>query len=404
LKEVFEINDYVHPSDSIRCTKGEELKGVKIIYGVTGSIAAVESVKIIRELIRYGANVFAVMSEEAKKVITPDSLLFATGNPVITSLTGMVEHVSYPAGKVVYLIAPSTANTISKIANGIDDTPPTSFATVCIGRKIKIIIAPAMHSDMIKNPIISENIAKLSKMGIEFVFPKMEENEAKLASAETIVDHVIRAVSNPRLENKKVLVITGSSIEPIDDVRYVTNYSTGITGLYLAKKAFYEHAFVDVFYGKGKVHEWPYYFNVHNFTTIESLKNLIGDNNWDIAIVPAALSDFTFQKVNGKIPSDKDLEIKMRRTDKILPMLRKKVGILIGFKAEWDMPKNDLVSKTKDKIKELDLDIAVSNNLNEVSDNTSVSYIVTKKGKEIQLNGNKKQLADAIFNEIFHLA
>ncbi|MGC8581461.1 MAG: bifunctional phosphopantothenoylcysteine decarboxylase/phosphopantothenate--cysteine ligase CoaBC [Thermoplasmata archaeon] len=400
---MFEISGYTHPADSIRCTKGEELKGVKIIYGVTGSIAAVESVKIIRELIRYGAEVVAVMSEEAKKIITPDSLLFATGNPVITSLTGMVEHVSYPTGRVVYLIAPSTANTISKIACGIDDTPPTSFATVCIGRKIKIIIAPAMHNDMIKNPIISENLARLSKMGIEFVFPKMEENEAKLASAETILDHVIRAVSTPRLENKRVLIVTGSSMEPIDDVRYITNHSTGITGLYLAKKAFYEHAFVDVFYGKGMVHEWPNYFNVHNFTTIESLKNLIGGHKWDIAIVPAALSDFTFQKVNGKIPSDRDLEIRMKHTDKILPLLRKNVGLLVGFKAEYDMNGDVLISKARDKIKEFDLDMVVSNNINEVSDTSSVSYIITKKGKEIQFKGNKKQLADAIFNEIFHL-
>ena len=134
---------------SIKGSKSSKLAGKGIVLGITGSIAAVESVKLSRELMRHGAEIYAVMSGDAKKIIHPYALEFGTGNPVVDEITGKIEHVSY-AGEHdkkcdLILIAPATANTISKIASGIDDTPVTTVVSTGFGR-IPIIIVPAMHS------------------------------------------------------------------------------------------------------------------------------------------------------------------------------------------------------------------------------------------------------------------
>ena len=123
----------MHPADEIRGSKSKKLSKKRIILGVTGSIASVETIKLSRELIRHGADVIPVMSPSATKIIHPDAIWFATGNKPIIELTGATEHVSYcglvknPAD--LLLISPCTANTISKIAHGIDDTSITTFAS-----------------------------------------------------------------------------------------------------------------------------------------------------------------------------------------------------------------------------------------------------------------------------------
>jgi len=147
----------MHPADEIRGVKSKRLFKKKIVLGITGSIAAVESVKLSRELIRHGAEVFPVMTQSATKIIHPDSLEFSSGNKPIIELTGKTEHVSF-CGRVkepadLFIISPCTANTISKIAHGIDDTAVTTFATTAIGSGIPILIVPAMHLSMVSNSL-----------------------------------------------------------------------------------------------------------------------------------------------------------------------------------------------------------------------------------------------------------
>jgi len=129
----------MHPSEEIFCEKSNKLRGKTIIVGVTGSIAATECFAAIRELIRHGAKVIPAMTQAAKLIVTPESLEFASGNRTITELTGQAEHVSLLGNGSVadmFLVYPATANTISKIATGVDDTPVTSMATVALGSKM----------------------------------------------------------------------------------------------------------------------------------------------------------------------------------------------------------------------------------------------------------------------------
>ena len=200
----------MHPVYEIKESKDTLLKNKKIVLAITGSIAAVETVKLSRELIRHGAEVIPVMTKSATKIIHPDALWFATGNKPILELTGATEHVSY-LGRVkkpadLLLISPATANTISKISHGIDDTTVTTFVTTAIGSKIPIIIVPAMHLSMYDHKIIQKNIENLKNIGVNFIEPNIEKNKAKLPSIEKIVSKVIKTIGKNDYENKKVLV------------------------------------------------------------------------------------------------------------------------------------------------------------------------------------------------------
>ncbi len=168
-----------------------------VVLGVCGSAAAIESPKLARELVRRGISMRCVMSASAREIIHPNIMEWATQHKVITGITGKVEHVNLcgvEGTASLLLICPATANTISKIANGIDDTPVTTFATTAIGSGIPVIIVPAMHASMYKNPFVVENLEKLKRRNIQIVEPRFEENKAKLADIEKIADIVLRTV------------------------------------------------------------------------------------------------------------------------------------------------------------------------------------------------------------------
>src|ERR1035437_9221045 len=238
-----------HPTLWIEGRKSSSLIGKTIVLGVTGSIGAVRVVELARKLIRNGAKVHAVMTDAARHILHPDALHYATGNSVITELRGGVEHVEFCGLKGradILLIAPATANTIGKIASGIDDTTVTSFATTAIGSGIPFILVPAMHESMYKHPGVVENIIKLKTWGLFIVGPKLEEGIAKIASNEEILLEVEKALGEKSLENKKVIITSGSTAEILDPIRILTNRASGKTGRELALEAYRRGADVTV--------------------------------------------------------------------------------------------------------------------------------------------------------------
>ena len=219
--------------------KSDILKDKKIVFCVTGSVAAIETPKVVRELKRMGAEVNCVMSDNAQQIIHPYVLEWASDNEVVTKITGKVEHVKL-AGEVpdkadLILIAPATSNTIGKIANGIDDTPVTTVTTTAFGSDIPIVIVPAMHISMYNHSILQENIKKLKKHGVDFIEPRIDENEAKFPDTQKIINHIILKFTKKDLKGKKILVTAGPTIEDIDAVRYISNKSSGKMGVWLAE-------------------------------------------------------------------------------------------------------------------------------------------------------------------------
>lgn len=397
----------MHPSDEIRGVKSNKLSGKRIVLGVTGSIAAVECVGLSRELIRHGAEVFPVMTRSATRIIHPDSLEFATGNKPIIELTGKTEHVSF-CGLVkepvdLLLISPCTANTISKIARGIDDTSVTTFATTAVGSGVPILIVPAMHISMYDHKIVQNNIKKCKKIGIKFVGPYLVGNKAKMSSVNEIAANVIREIGKRDLVNKKILVIGGSTAESIDDVRVISNRSSGKTAVSLAKNAFYRGADIELWYGCSE-ESVPDYIKTIKFQSLSDLLKLLNSKylkKFNVIIVCAALADYIPKKHIGKIPSGKKkLVLEMSPAPKIIAQLRKIApkAKIIGFKVE--AKKDKLKEKALELLKKNSLDFVVANTVSGFGSNSNEIWIFDRKGKVIHKKGTKDILADNILDAV----
>ena len=242
-----------HPSLDIVESYGTELTGKKIVLCVAGSVAAYKSIELARLLMRHGANVKCVMSNASTKLIKPDYMKWATGNNVITKLTGDMEHIDLADYKRsdLLIVYPSTANTLGKLAAGIDDTPVSTVLTVAFGSKIPIVMGLAMHRSMYENAAVRKNIAFLEKK-IDFVSPNMIEGKAKAPEPEDVLHFILTKFGQSKiLKGKKVLMTAGPTIEKIDPIRVITNHSTGKTGVLLASELVSAGAKVTLVYGPG---------------------------------------------------------------------------------------------------------------------------------------------------------
>jgi len=372
-----------------------KLKGKKVVLGVTGSIAAIESVKIARELRRRGAEVVAVMSESATKIIHPNALEFATDNEVITELK-RAEHVrllGLNGNADLLLIAPATANTISKIANGICDTPVTLMAITALGAKKPIVVAPAMHRAMFD--AISENLAKLIKLGIAVVPPRFEEGKAKIASVEDICLFVERSLYPKDLAGKKVVVTSGPTYEHLDPIRFISNRSSGRMGNEIALECWRRGANVVLITSK------PLSLNLPNFRQIvvrsvmDMLKAVLDEvKNADLFVSAAAPSDFVVEMSETKIKTTQELSIKLKVAPKIIKEVRRVYdGYIIGFKAETGLSDEELIKVAEDKKIEDRLEMVVANDVKERGMGTEDTRVVV-------VTGNRREWIEGLKGDV----
>lgn len=374
------------------------LSGKCIVLGVTGSIAAVETVKLCNELRRQGATVQAVMSGAAVGIINPESLVYATGRPVITSCTGLVEHVRYcgEGGEGdLLLIAPCTANTIGKIAAGIDDTTVTTFATTAIGRGMPVIIAPAMHESMYRHPAVKENLRRLESWGVTVIPPKMEEQRAKVANVEDIILYTARGAGVAPLRGKCVLVTSGACHEPVDDVRVLTTRSTGMMGKAVALEAFRLGADVTVIHRD----TFPCVRNIAVSSAEDMRAAVLGfcrEHQVDYYISAAAISDFSPTRRPGKIPSGNELTVQFNPLPKLLPDVPgacKGSPVIVAFKLG-----NDEEERARQMIAD-GVSMVVINAPDVMGSGTGRFVIVTGNERE-ELESSKEGLAVALWKKL----
>lgn len=364
-----------HTSKNIVGTKSHVLDGKRIVLCITGSVAAFECPRIARELMRHGAEVFTVMSFSSQKIIHPHLMEYATGNPVVTELTGKVEHVAlagdHPSKADLILVAPATANTISKIACGIDDTPVTTVVSTALGSDIPIVIVPAMHESMYRHQIIRENINKLKELGVWFVGPRIEEGKAKMAGIEEIVNRVIGILTKPKdMKALRVLVTAGPTREYIDAIRFISNPSSGKMGVAIAEEALTRGAEVTLIYGRGTAKP-PLNVKLINVETTEEMLsaviNELKSSKYDIFISTAAVLDYGPENVvDQKTPSGlREWTIKLRCLPKVVCEARRvDPGVfIVGFKAEYKISKEELIEKAYRKLKESNLNLIVANDV-----------------------------------------
>lgn len=396
----------MHPSNRLRGTKTRHLEGKRVVLAVAGSIAAVEAVKIAHELQRHGADVLPVMTQAAAQLLGPAALEYATGHAPLLHLTGQGEHVQWcgKGGEAdLLLIAPATANTISKIALGIDDNALTSCATVAIGSGLPVVLAPAMHEVMGGHPAVRDRLRELERLGVTVIAARVEEEKAKLADPETIAEVVCNRLATGPLSGRNVLVISGSTAEPLDPVRVFTNRSSGRLGVELALEAFRRGARVDLWNAWGAV-ELPRAVHARRFQTVGDLVGLLGKydvSRYDLILVPAALSDFAPTPKKEKIPTDAGaIDARLEPLPKILPRIRKDApdAFLVGFKAESDARK--LVERTKERLVSYKADLFVGNLSDAFGATETTMWIIAPDGKPKQIQGHKRVLSGAILDEV----
>ncbi len=356
------------------------LKGKKILVGVTGGIAAYKTASIIRLLVIDGAEVKVIMTAHAKEFITPLTLSTLSRNPVLTEFYNSENgdwnsHVDLGIWADLFLIAPATANSIGKMANGIADN---LLLTTYLSARCPVMLAPSMDADMLKHPATVINIETLRAFGNIVLEPASGElasgltGKGRMAEPEEIVKEINNLFSKKKshkpLRGKKILINAGPTREPIDPVRYISNYSSGKMGIALADAAAEYGAYVDLVLGPVSITPKNSSINIIQTTTAESMASecISRFAHSDIAILSAAVSDFTPVKVEGKkMKRDvKKLTLQLKPTIDIAGTLgksKKPSQILAGFALETD----NEIRNASAKLVRKNLDFIVLNSLKE---------------------------------------
>jgi phosphopantothenoylcysteine decarboxylase / phosphopantothenate---cysteine ligase len=356
------------------------LKGKNILIGVTGGIAAYKTASIIRLLVKDGAEVKVIMTDHAREFITPLTLSTLSKNPVLTEFYNpdngdWNSHVDLGLWADLYLIAPATANSIAKMANGVADN---LLLTTYLSSRCPVFVAPSMDMDMLNHPATIINIETLKAFGNTILEPSSGElasgltGKGRMAEPEEIVKEIksffTKKKSYKPLRGKHVLINAGPTREPLDPVRFISNYSSGKMGIALADAAAEYGANVELVLGPVDIRPESNTVKVIDVTTAESMAGecILRFPGCDIAILAAAVADFTPAGVRSeKIKKDSnDFILVLKPTVDIAATLGKTKTpsqILVGFALET----NNEISNAREKLSSKNLDLIVLNSLKE---------------------------------------
>lgn len=391
------------------------MKGKTIVLGITGSIAAYKMANVASSLIKRGADVHVIMTENATKFIHPITFETLTNHKCLVETFDRnfqfhVAHVSLAKQADVMLIAPASANVIGKMAHGIADDMLTTTVLAC---KAPVLVAPAMNTNMLENSIVQENIEYLRQHGMTIIQPDAgrlacgDTGNGKLAKEETLLEYIEYAlVKEKDLAGKKVLVTAGPTMEAIDPVRYITNHSSGKMGYAIAKAARNRGAQVTLVSGKTNL-EAPFGVNCMDVISAKDMFEAVTacTAEQDIIIKAAAVADYRPATVaEQKIKKSEDaMSILLERTDDILQWIgfhKKDNQFICGFAMETEQ----LLERAEEKRKRKNLDMIVANSIAQegagFQGDTNIVTILTKDGHKSVGKMSKDGIADIILDEI----
>jgi len=392
-----------------------------ILIAVSGGIAAYKVIDLIVLLKKEGLNVDVIMTRGATEMISKAEFEKASGNKVYTDLFDKdynykkildkrkVDHIQIADKADLMVIVPATANIIGKLANGIADD---FLTTTTLAVTAPIIACPSMNVNMWCNPIVQDNLSKLKKSGYQIIRPTSGmlacgyEGMGKLEDIKIINSEILKQLKRTdSLKGKKIIITAGGTVEKIDDVRSITNRSSGKMGVALAEECYLRGADVLLLRAKNSVVP-RYLIKEKIFETVEDLLNSIRINikGTDIFFQTAAVSDFKVEKLyQGKLSSEKTVNLKLIPQLKIIDQIKKLLPktYLIGFKAEFGLSEKKLIEKSLEKLKESNADVIIANDISKDdrgfdSDDNEV-YIVKKNKsfKKIHLT-SKREVAKRI--------
>ena len=362
------------------------LSGKNILIGITGGIAAYKVYELIRKLTKEGANVRVVLTPSALDFVTPTVLSTLTGNTPYWEwdYKKPLIHIELAKWADVFLVAPATINTISKLANGIADNLLTATWFACDKPKL---LAPAANTVMFTDPIVQENLKKLQKVGVEIIPTESgllacgDLGEGKLADIDLIRDYLVKSLTPQRWRGKKILITLGATKEYLDPVRFISNGSSGKMGLALAKAIFYQGGEPLLVVGDVRV-EIPKWFKALRVETTEEMLSVCLElfPRVDAVFMNAAVTDYRFEKTFDRKLKKKEEELLVRLvpTPDILAELGKRKGdqILVGFAVETDR----LVENATKKLQRKNLDAIVVNPAKVMGSDTYEGVLITKSG------------------------
>lgn len=345
------------------------LKDKKILYAITGSIAAYKSIDIIRRLKGQGALVDVVMTASATRFIPPMTIESACSVKLYTDLyESPLSHIRLPKEADLLLVAPATANIIGKFASAIADD---LLSCIFLAHKKKTIIAPAMNSNMYENERVQRNIKDLKDSGVIFIGPEEgslacgDEGKGRMSDSDDIIEAVKSALSKKDLKGHNILITAGPTREYLDPVRFISNRSSGKMGYALAKSAFKRGAEVTLISGPvclKKPHNIKTFYVETSSEMMESVTTLSKDAT--IIIMTAAVSDYCpVKKENQKIEKQDNFTISFSKTVDILKELKRQhnKAFKVGFAAQTGFE----VKKARQKLIDKGLDIIVLNDVTE---------------------------------------
>lgn len=394
------------------------LSNKTVVLGVTGSIAAYKIANLASMLVKKHCDVHVIMTKNATNFINPITFETLTGNKCLVETFDRnfqfhVAHVSLAKKADVMLIAPASANVIGKLANGIADDMLTTTALAC---KCKIIVSPAMNTNMYNNVIVQDNIKKLENYGFEIIKPDKgflacrDEGDGKMPSEQVLLDYIEREIACEKdLVGKKVVVTAGPTQESIDPVRYITNHSTGKMGYAIAKAAMLRGAEVVLISGQTNIADVPFVKMIRIISANDMFEAVKSEfDNADIVIKSAAVADYrpsvvSDEKIKKK---DDDMSMHLERTTDILKYIgehRRSDQFICGFSMET----NNMIENSRAKLHKKNIDMIVANNLKESGagfgvDTNKVTLIT--KNDEISLDiMSKDMVAHTLLDKIINI-
>lgn len=390
------------------------LEGKNILLGVTGGIACYKSLEICSRLSKKGANIKVIMTDAAREFVTPLSFQTMSSNPVYIDMFKElehveVEHIALAKWADLIVIAPASANTIAKLANGFADNMLT---TVCLASKAKKLIVPAMNTGMLDNVATVRNIDTLIKDGFTVTDTQCDllackdVGRGKMLEPEEIVEIMDGLFYEKDFVGKTITVTAGPTREALDPVRFLSNKSTGKMGYAIAKEAYNRGAKVILITGPTSI-KAPKVSKVIEVESTSDMFNAVKSvfNETDVLIKAAAPADFTpCEYSENKIKKSPDImSLELKKTKDILKYLggMKEDKILVGFAAE----STNMEEFAKEKLKKKNLDFIVANNITMESagfgTDTNIATIFDRDGGSFESGKvTKKELANIILDRI----
>ncbi|MDO8722281.1 MAG: bifunctional phosphopantothenoylcysteine decarboxylase/phosphopantothenate--cysteine ligase CoaBC [Syntrophales bacterium] len=390
------------------------LTGKKIVLGVTGGIAAYKAAELTRAFVKEGAQVKVVMTRNAMEFITPLTMQTLSGNPVFSDMYAAtdrfdIDHISLSDAADIFVIAPATANIIGKIASGIADDLLT---TAVMAAKVPVLICPAMNVNMLNNAIVKENMAKLTARGYFLLDPGYgelackTEGAGRLPDIAEILEEVETILRKKDLRGEKILVTAGPTREPLDPVRFITNYSSGKMGYALAVMAKRRGAEVTLVSGPSLL-PIPRGVRYISIDTAREMKDAVMANYQasTVIIKAAAVADFRpAARSEAKIKKGEDgFSLSLARNPDIIAEIGPLKGerLLIGFAMESE----NLIENARAKLVKKNMDYIVANSIMGegagFQSDTNVVVIISRDGKVEELpQMDKLEVADRILDKI----